>query len=616
MDQLKEQLAVVLKYGFWIGSVLVLIGSAVLWFLSTSQLSEENDKRTSALQSKVTSISGIRSELSEHPNELSHKEMETLIAGRQQEVLRSWQTLFERQQKILTWPNDLSETLREQFEGKVPIEKYVEFDGEAPDPTELTLRNNYARYIKNALPDIAKIARTEWTAKFDAGAGMMGMGGGMGGGMGMEMGMGMGMGMGMSGMGRRPTMVGVGGLEQGPVVQWSTGSQSALLSDLFPWRGSVPSTLEIYYSQENLWILKQLLQIIAAVNGDARQPYQADIHEIKRLSIGKSVQFGAGNISKPGVAGGGMDAMMMGMDMEMGMMEMDMSEMMGMGIEAEAVDPGDGRYVDLDREPIDGSTLRSALTSEQPSDVNLAVAKRVPVMMSLKMNQKAVPELLATCGSVPLMVEVQQVRLLPPDHSSGTGGMGAGGMGMEEMGGMGMEEEMGGMGMEMGGMGMGMGTAPAATKRDKEFPLDITVEVYGLIFIYNPPNRSALALEEIDKDTELSDGPEIVASDKPKPAAAARTNDVLPSPNPLRPADAAGTATAPAATPPAATAPATGTAPAAPTAPATGTPAPATPPSATGVAPSPAPAPGATPTPSPTPATDPPVVEPLASTFN
>ena len=612
MDQLKEQLSVVLKYGFWIGSVLVLLGSAVLWYLSTSNLTEENDKRTSALQSKVTSISGIRSELSEHPNELSHKEMEALIVERQQEVLRSWQTLFERQQKILTWPDDLSETLLEQFEGKVPIEKYVEFDDESPDPTELTLRNNYARYIKNALPDIAKIARTEWTAKFDAGAGMMGMGGGMG----MEMGIGMG--MGMSGMGRGPTIVGVGGLEQGPVVQWSTGSQSALLSDLFPWRGSVPSTLEIYYSQENLWILKQLMQIIAAVNGDARQPYQADIHEIKRLSIGKSVQFGAGNISKPGVAGGGMEAMMMGMDMEMGMgmMEMDMGEMMGMDVEA--VDPGDGRYVDLDREPIDGSTLRSALTSEQPSDVNLAVAKRVPVMMSLKMNQKAVPELLATCGSVPLMVEVQQVRLLPPDHSGGAGAM-TGGMGMEEMGGMGMEEEMGGMGMGMDGMGgMGMGSTPAATKRDKEFPLDITVEVYGLIFIYNPPNRSALALEEIDKDTELSDGPEIVASDKPKPAPATRTNDVLPSPNPLRPADAAAATTAPAtaATTDPAAAAATATPPAAsPTAPA-GTPPAVVPVPPAGTPPAgaaPAEPPPATP---PTPATDPPVVEPLASTFN
>ena len=64
------------------------------------------------------------------------------------------------------------------------------------------------------------------------------------------------------------------------------------------------------------------------------------------------------------------------------------------------------------------------------------------------------------------------------------------------------------------------GGSRAAVKPLDEFPLDVTVEVYGLIFLYNPPNLEALGVEEITAETELSDGPEIVV-DKAKVAAKA-----------------------------------------------------------------------------------------------
>ena len=42
-------------------------------------------------------------------------------------------------------------------------------------------------------------------------------------------------------------------------------------------------------------------------------------------------------------------------------------------------------------EPITGAELRAALTSNSPNDASLAVAKRVPVMMSLNMDQRPFP---------------------------------------------------------------------------------------------------------------------------------------------------------------------------------------------------------------------------------
>lgn len=551
MSQLKAQLAVVLKYGFWIGTAVVLLVSVAMWYLSTDKLIAEYNSNESKIKSDVSTVSTIRGQLPSHPNELSHARMEALIADRQDEVLKSWKLLYERQRPILTWPKELNEDFRSEFEGKIPIEAFIEFSSDGPDPTEQTLRIQYSRYIKNVLPEIAEIAGAEWVADFESAAGMGGMGMG-----GMDMGGGMGMGMGMGGMGGGPMQatVSAGGVKEGPLVEWSAASQSAVLQDLFPWRGrpDPPTTLEIYYSQENIWILKQLLGIVSDVNGGAQQRYQAKIREIKRLSIGRSVSFKAGMVDRPGMGAMGMGGM--GMDMGMGMgMGMDMGMGMGMGMGGPGMspipgmmtkrpDPAENRYVDAAKEPISASALRSALTSKQPSDVALAVAKRVPVMLSVKIDQRSIPKLLATCGSVPLMVEIQQVRVLPADASSNPmEGMAGGDMGM------GMGDSMD-MGMGMGGMGMGtggMGGAPTQVAPVSEFPFDMTCEIYGLIYIYNPPEREKLGLEEIDADTELGDGPEIVKSEEPEtpPAAPpAQGGDVLPTPpaateeNPTAPA--------------------------------------------------------------------------------
>ena len=237
----------------------------------------------------------------------------------------------------------------------------------------------------------------------------------------------------------------------------------------------------------------------------------------------------------------------------------------GMGGGMETVkDPAENRYVNVALEPITGSALRTALTSAQPSDAALAVAKRVPVMLSLNMDQRAIPELVATCGSSRLMVEVHQVRMLPKSESAG-GMMGMGGEeGMEDMG-MGMGGGMMGAGM-MGGGGAGPSTEP-----EDEFPLDMTVEVYGIIYIYNADDQEKLGIELVNEDTVIDGSMGNTASQTAAAAPATGT----PAPATGTPAPATGTPAPAAGTP----------------APAAGTPAPATggaPAPATGGAPAPA----------------------------
>src|SRR5690606_28411967 len=165
--------------------------------------------------------------------------------------------------------------------------------------------------------------------------------------------------------------------------------------------------------------------------------------------------------------------------------------------------PGDNRYVDTQGVPLTASQLRTALSSNSPTDAFMAVAKRVPVMMSFKMDQRAVPELLAACGSAPLMVEVRQVRILPPGAAT------AAGMGSSLMGGSSMpgydsysSDSMMSSGLTSGyDSGGGMGSSGAGSGTGEQFPFDLTVEVYGIIYIYNPPQADALGIEQVTEDT-------------------------------------------------------------------------------------------------------------------
>ncbi|MCG8651652.1 MAG: hypothetical protein MI861_17560 [Pirellulales bacterium] len=518
MDQLKKQLAVVFQHGFWICSAIVLLGSLAVWYLTTSKLTDEHTSRTNKLNSDHQAVITVRSTVNEQPNDLSHAEMDKLIDRRKNEVLVSWKRLYERQQSLLTWPvAELTQEMVDEYKDRIPIETHFDYPTPPNEEVESYLRSGYQRYIKNALPGIAAIAKAEWHAEFSSSAATAGGP------------MNMNMNMLLNGLQKQ---ISITGNEEGPLVKWPANSQNTLLDDLFPWRrnGTPPSSLEVYYSQENLWILKQLLQIVAKVNGDARQPYQAKIHVINRIAIGKSVDFSAGNISKPG------EGLSSGMSMGMAdMMRMDtsaMSEMASMstGVAVESPDPADNRYVNTKNEPITGAVLRDTLRSNQPADAEIAVAKRVPVMLSLQIDQRSIQQLVAECGSAPLMVEVSQLRVLP--KSGATSLSGGGGMMEMEM----MEDNMGN---DMMNIDMTGNRGPSTKKKAEEFPMDMMVEVYGLIYMYNPPDPVKLGIVVESVTEEAGDASTASTTNTSPPADTSTTAPADGSNNNTTPADPA-----------------------------------------------------------------------------
>lgn len=520
MDKLKEKLGPAIKYAFWGVWALVMLVSIAIWWVATSSLMANTESQKTAINGAYSTLTQIRGTASTHPNPHSHTEMEKRVDVLQQDVLTAWQRQWDYQEKILIWPTELNKKgtndFVDAFSKYLPIETTTEFPMPEIDEVDQTLRKRYKEYIEGQLPKLAEVVGTKWTADFKAASNAGGMGMGMGSG-GMDMGMpepsgSAAMGMGME-MGMGPTI----SKDPDTLVVWSTGSQATLLEQVFPWRTKeAPSTLDVLYSQEDLWVLRNLLQIVSTVNGKATKPFQATIHEIIEIKLGRAVAGRVGQVSRAmAQTQGGDGSMGMGMDMGMGMGSesgMDMGMGMGMGMDGsgmgggEAVDPAENRYVNTAYEPISASDLRSAMESPSPENAFLNVAKRLPVKLTLKMDQRKLPQLLTACGNARLMVEVRQVRL---NTSGGGGGAASGGMGMD-MGGMGAGMEMGGMGTGMGfgdlGMGgSGMTGGPTAGGRADDFPFDLPIEVYGVIYIYNPPDLEKLGVEEVTTETVVSD---------------------------------------------------------------------------------------------------------------
>ena len=205
-----------------------------------------------------------------------------------------------------------------------------------------------------------------------------------------------------------------------------------------------------------------------------------------------------------------------------------------------AMDPANYRYVDNEYHPLPAQRVREAMRAGTPEDAFLVVAKRMPIRLRLIVDQRKLHRLLAEFGNSALPVEIRQVRVNRAGSSGGgmMGGYGGGSYGSsygggysEEMGsyGGGMGEMMGagssggydygsesetGYGMPtpqygseegygMGGMTYGgdYGSTTGANIKDRKevsstTNYDVPVEVYGIIYIYNPVDEQKLGIEQ------------------------------------------------------------------------------------------------------------------------
>lgn len=282
-------------------------------------------------------------------------------------------------------------------------------------------------------------------------------------------------------------------------------------------RRDAPELLEILYAQEDLWVLRAVMKVIQRTNEGASTRFKAGVKEIEFIKIGKKAVPNDAELKTmgeeeqgpgmgPGIPGMGGFREMDGGEIDMrGMSDYERGErggarrdgegyggeyMFGMeGQGAMGPDPAEGRYVDKNYEPLPADELRKVMSSEEvdPETAYLAVAKRVPVRMRLKVDQRALSKLLVECATSELTIEIRQIRIDPsavtdPRSRSAYG-------------------DRSPMTPRLEGGGRSYNRNPLAMSEDP-FHFNFVVELYGIVYIFNPVDKAVLGVEEGEQSDE------------------------------------------------------------------------------------------------------------------
>lgn len=113
MDQLKQVLARVKKFHFWILCVLAVVLGVVGYVMGSSALKGEYSKASGQVKTSFSDVGQASAEPLR--NEKSNAEIATRIQTLQQNVKQAWQAAYDGQKAILTWPEWLGESLRQDL---------------------------------------------------------------------------------------------------------------------------------------------------------------------------------------------------------------------------------------------------------------------------------------------------------------------------------------------------------------------------------------------------------------------------------------------------------------------------------------------------------------------
>ena len=141
-DSLRQQLAPVVKYHFWILAALVPLLLVPAVFMANGQLQQTIDQERATIDGHVAALGGIRGE-PDHPNDAWVATFDARARSLQDEIVKEWQALWESQAPLRSWPAALGTDFLASIQA-------VE-SGSRPD---LQFRD-LQRYL-NAVPDLVR----------------------------------------------------------------------------------------------------------------------------------------------------------------------------------------------------------------------------------------------------------------------------------------------------------------------------------------------------------------------------------------------------------------------------------------------------------------------------
>jgi hypothetical protein len=486
MEQLKHYLRLLRRNQFWALTGLIVLVGLISWFVTVRSLATEQQEHKTSIETSYSAVDNVM-RTQNHQNREVQQKMEELIGLRRQQVQQAWQEKFNQQsggqskEDILKWPEKLGPEFIQHVQKLRPIEQAIPDPWPVPDDKiQLYMRENYRDYVKQELPKLAEKIGSVWAPDLD----------------------------GRAGFNQRTEEPEPGRFSESPadrdsamLVSWNPEDQQRIQSAHFDWSSGyrTPSSLQVLYAQEDLWVLTALMEIISKTNGNATVRHNANIKQIEFIQIGRSTTVGQRGKVRRVIAPGAPSELRSEEASEAPPEEQaipDREEGSAEGAERRIeVDPADLRYVDKFYNALPAATLRAAASSDRPEDAYLRVAKRMPIRMRVRMDQRAINRLLVECANFNLTVEVRQIRVNPQDLGMRQG---VSGMSYLQEGG---EPAGGDFLQEFGGRREGFSLeGPPRLGRlgglEIDFPYDVIVEIYGIIYIYNPVDETILRGDE------------------------------------------------------------------------------------------------------------------------
>jgi hypothetical protein len=359
MDQVKEYLRLAVKYRFWIAVGIAALLPLIGFFIASGPIQAEEQQKASTIKSSFDNVKKFESRAATPVNGQYKPAVDKETALLKKDVDTSWRKLYERQAPLLTWPDEVADT--------IPIwtRKY---------PEELApnvVRDAVTAYIETYEPYVESVYRS--FNPFDA-------------------------------------VTGKGIIAAPP--------KEALLQPAVFTLTTPPSLGKVWAAQERLWVQGTVLDVLAKVNerAGATSWIEAPLKQVLELQVAtdaaldqQSLAEGKALTEAPDVlsaaetaaAAAAVDTSTTGAATDMMSMmgaqgRMGMAGGFGMSGGA-AVDPAVVKY----------------LESANADQVFIA-----PFFLSVYIEQDAITNLLAEFQNSPMNIQIREIGILkPPPHS-------------------------------------------------------------------------------------------------------------------------------------------------------------------------------------------------------
>jgi hypothetical protein len=265
------------------------------------------------------------------------------------------------------------------------------------------------------------------------------------------------------------------------IVEWPDSERDAIVAR-YDWE-KAPTSTQVRVAQEDYWVYKALLEAIAETNNSvgANTHHNAAIKRIDRLAIAQAA------LDDPRVA-----------------IDFLPNEARPTG-ESPQNQPKPVGPKSTDEELLAGRYATPQVSDAGTADSSSSEYRLVPMTMRLRMDERRIPNLLVACANSSLPIEVQQVLYNPEASTPGAPG--------------------GGMPMTVGARPGGSGQKGETRSASEIY--DATIEVRGIVYIFNPPSKEALGIVE-----EPVSEPETAPAVAPPAAAAPTPTEPVPAEEP------------------------------------------------------------------------------------